>query len=75
MEKRVIFVAVFPSVNEEVMKQKPKEIPLATDIKTVAKMMVLHWLGLLWLYPVKHEIFGFILIDKTVGVSEFIFPI
>jgi len=47
------------------LKYRPKDVAVATDIATVVKILVLYWTGLLWLYPLQHEIFGFIVMEKT----------
>lgn len=65
LEKRVILGAVFPSVNAEVLKYRHPVSPVAADALTMLKLGLLYVVGLLWIFPIKHQILGGILMKRT----------
>lgn len=68
LENRIIFGAVTPSINREVMRLKPRNIPLGVDYVTAIKAVLLYWTGLLWIYPLKHEVFGMAVTQRLDGI-------
>lgn len=65
LEKRVILGSVFPSVNAEVLKYRHPVSPVVADSLTMLYISLLYAIGLLWLYPLKHQVLGGILMKRT----------
>jgi len=65
LHDRVIVGAVAPAMNKHLRKVKPANIACAADINSMLEMASLYALGLLWLYPFKHEVVGFFIDDRT----------
>jgi hypothetical protein len=65
---RVMMGAVLPSVNQQVLELKPVSVPIAVDFKTMLEIMVLYWIGLLWVHPAPHDVLGFFVNHRTAKV-------
>jgi len=65
LQDRVILGAVSTEVNRYLRKHKPPDVPVAVDIKTMLVVCVLYNLGLLPLFPLRHDIYGFFIDDRT----------
>jgi glycerophosphoryl diester phosphodiesterase len=65
LEKRVILGSVFPSVNREIFNHRHPVSPVVADAATMFKLILLYAIGLMWLYPIKHQVLGGIVMSKT----------
>lgn len=65
LEKRVILGSVFPSVNRELFLHRHPSSPTVADAGTMLKLILLYAIGLMWLYPIKHQVLGGIVMKKT----------
>jgi hypothetical protein len=71
LHNRIICGAVAPSVNRVLLAARLPWIPCAVDFISMLKILVLYWLGLLWLvYPLQHQILGFFVNDRTERVMS-----
>jgi hypothetical protein len=66
---RVMMGAVLPSHNQMVLQARPVHIPVAVDFKTMIEIMVLYWIGLLWVHPSPHDVLGFFVNHRTAKVQ------
>jgi len=62
---RVIFGAVPPVVNQELLRLRPKDVPVIADAKTMLFTVLLYNLGLLRFSPIKHDVVGFYVDQRT----------
>jgi len=64
---RVILGAVPPAVNKELLRLRPKTVPVIADAKTMLYTVGLHQIGLINWAPIKHEVVGFYVDTRTIG--------
>lgn len=65
LEDRVFCGAVSPSINRALLAARPPGIPVAVDFFSMLKILVLYWIGFVWLaYPLQHQILGFFVNDR-----------
>lgn len=65
LENRVILGSVFPSANRELLLRRPAGVPVTADALTMIKITLLYAVGLMWLYPIQHQILGGLVMKKT----------
>lgn len=65
LEKRIILGSVFPRVNAEIFHHRHPSTPIAADFATMIKIILLYYVGLIWLYPIKHQVLGGIAMKRT----------
>lgn len=70
LENRVIMGAVHSDINTLVRSVKPSWVPMTPDIKSVLKIAVCHYIGILWILPLEHELFGFKIDDEFGSVWD-----
>jgi glycerophosphoryl diester phosphodiesterase len=65
LEKRVILGAVFPSINKQLFLHRHPASPVVSDALTMLKLIALYHIGLLWLFPIQHQVLGGIMMPRT----------
>lgn len=65
LEKRVILGSVFPAVNREIFNHRNPVSPVVADAVTMLKLIALYAVGLMWLYPIRHQVLGGIVMPKV----------
>eukprot|EP01125_Pyxidicula_operculata_P020802 TRINITY_DN7798_c0_g1_i2.p1 TRINITY_DN7798_c0_g1~~TRINITY_DN7798_c0_g1_i2.p1 ORF type:complete len:304 (-),score=38.53 TRINITY_DN7798_c0_g1_i2:45-956(-) len=65
LHDRVIVGAVAADINREIRKTLPKTIPLCPDAITILTYMFLYCIGLEWIFPLKHHMFGMVAMKET----------
>lgn len=64
LQNRVILGSIFPSANRELFLHRPPGAPIVADSITMIKLVLLYSMGLMWLYPLKHQVLGGIAIKR-----------
>jgi hypothetical protein len=68
-----IFGAVPPSVNHELLRLRPKNVPVIADVTTMIRTVAMWKFGLIRFSPIKHDVVGFYIDDRTTGAVTGIF--
>lgn len=65
LQNRVILGSIFPSANRELLLHRPPGAPVVADSITMIKLILLYAVGLMWLYPIQHQVLGGVAIRRT----------
>lgn len=65
LTNRIILGSIFPKANRELLLHRPPGVPVIADAITMIKLMLLYAMGIMWLYPLQHQVLGGIAIKRT----------